>query len=227
MFGIFSAFTNLIGIAVNASSQAQQRKLQEQQLELQKKQFELEQQKYYDDMQSNYYSLMQDLQDMKGEQESALVSKNQAYEDIASNQLYLDRWQSEYDSSMNNAISESYALYDQQRAALGMTDVNAAESGRIGGSVGLISGTQKRNLTDLTGGTLSFSLKDNLLSNYLNATAQDLLAERQTASSAIRTGYDSIASYQEAIRLMQENIDSMTNTSEEMKKVLIENGRTV
>lgn len=197
------------------------------QRELQERQYQLEQQKYYDDMQSSYYEMMQSLESMRQSQSDSMVAKNQAYEDIAGNQLYLDRWQDEYDSTMQQAVSEAYSMYDEQRSALGLVDVSAAETGRVGGSVEAISRAQKRNLMKVTGTADGFNLEDNLLSRYLNATGQDLLAERQTASTAIQTGYDSIAAYQDAIRIMQENIDSMTATSEEMRKTLIENGRTV
>lgn len=223
-------FDFIFGIAntvSNSIAQHNQLELQREQLALQRQQHELQVKSYYDSMTSQYYSYMGQLEEMRSQQASAGIAINQAREDIASNNLFINRWQSEYDNAVGNAVDQSFNAYAEQAAAFGASMVSAGETGRKGGSAAVVSGVERRNLKNMVGDSLSFNLNDNPLASYINSTAQDLLAERQTALSGINTGYQAIASYQDAIKEFGFAMESMGSTTQQIKNELKKQGRFV
>lgn len=221
-----SAAVSAVGTIFSSIFGSKSNDLQEKQLALQEEQLELQKTSYYDDLQSSYYSYMSQLEDMNNSATSAQTAINQAQEDIASNEYYLSRWADEYDSTISSAVDSAYATYAEQANALGTINANNASTGRTGGSAGIVASIQQRQVKNLVGDSLSFNL-NGLLGTSVNTAAQDALAERQTAATAINTSYQSISTYQDTISNLNESIASMSATTEEIKKKLEENGRTV
>lgn len=221
------AATGIASLISGSVSRSQQLNIQQQQLELQRKQNALQEQQYYDSLTSNYYSYLSSLEDMRSAQGSAGLAINQERENIASNQYYLSRWADEYRSSMESAQDEAFNAYSTQMQALGNANAQAGATGQTGGSAAIISGLQRQQVKNLVGTNGGFNLGDSYLGRYVSGVGQDLLAERQTASSAIGTSYTAIGSYQDAITSLDSAISSMGGTAEEIKKRLKEQGRAV
>lgn len=218
---------SIVGDLISGAEGAASLYLQYQQLQIAQAQLELQEDTYYDDLTSSYYDYMSQIADMESEQSSAQTSINQAQEDIATNQEYLSRWGEEYSGTMQSAVDSAYSTYAEQASAL--SDVNASNSaaGKSGGSASILAKVQQNSVNKLVGDSGSFNLSSGSLASTVNSTAQDLLAERQTASSAIDTGYSSIQTYQDTISSLSESIASMESTTADIKTKLEENGRSV
>lgn len=169
-------------------------------------------------MQSNYYQYMQQLESMRGDLSQNQIAVDQTYENIATNINYLDRWADEYDLTMQNSVDEVYGQYQQMASNLGAGLAGAGESGARGGSVGLLNASSAASIKAITGSGSGFSLENNRLGAYLRSTSLDMLADRQTALSAVETGYRSIPAYQEAMKSLKGSIAQMETTTGDMKK---------
>lgn len=221
------AFISFMGLGVKALGLASQYNQQTEANNLQRDSLDLQQQSFNESMRSNYYSYMQQLESMRNEQAQDLLAINQQRENIASNQNYLDRWASEYDMSMQNGIDESFNQYQQLASNYSSSLVSNAETGRRGGSAGRLAGDSGMALASMNGGsTNGFNLTGSRLGSYLQSSAIDMMADRQTALSSLGTSYKAIDSYQNAIGTLQGSIDSMENTTgqmaDELKKKNIE-----
>ena len=192
----------------------------------QEKQLGLQQQQLNESMRSNYYSYMQQLNAMQGEYAQDQLAINQQRENIASNMNYMDRWASEYDLSMQNNIDEAYSQYQSLASNYASGLVSNAETGRRGGSAGMLAQDAGIGLKAINGSTEGFSLSGRL-GSFLQSSALDMLADRQTAISSIGTGYKAIGSYQEAMNSLQGSIGSMTATTDQMKNELKNKGMIV
>lgn len=178
---------------------------------------DLQRQSLNESMRSNYYSYMQQLESMQNEYGQDALAINQQRENIASNMNYLDRWASEYDLSMQNGIDESFGQYQQLASNYASGLVSNAETGRRGGSAGRLAGDAGMALASINGGsTNGFNLTGSRLGSYLQSAALDMMADRQTAISAVGTGYQAIGSYQKAMDHLQTSIGSMENTTGQM-----------
>lgn len=194
--------------------------------DMQRRSNDLQRESLDESMRSNYYSYMQQLESMRNEYSQDSLAVDQALQNIATNRNYLDRWAEEYDLSMNNAVDEGFAQYQQMASNLGTGLAAAGESGARGGSVGLINAGTARSLSQFTGQQQGFGLGGSF-GTMLRGTALDMLADRQTAISAVETDYRSIPMYRESMKLLQGSIDSMEKTTESMGEKLRKKGMEV
>lgn len=219
--GLVGAAAGATGVGVNWAFSSKQNKLQRQQLDLQKEQ-------YNENLRSNYYSYMQQLASMEDEYAQNQLSINQTTEDIASNQNYLDRWAGEYDQSMQSNIDDAWNSYQSLASNFSSGLVVSAEKGQRGGSAARINADNALALKSVAGSTEGFSLDgSNRLGAYVQSSALDMLADRQTALSSISTGYQSINSYKDAMKSLEESIGSMKVSTSDIKKELEGKGLTV
>lgn len=225
--GLVGAAASAAGVGVNWYYSSKSNERQQQQLELQKEQLKLQEQQYNESLRSNYYSYMQQLSSMEGEYEQDQLSINQGLEDIASNQNYLDRWASEYDQSINSAIDEAWSSYQEQASNYSSSLVSAGESGHKGGSSARVNQANALALKNLAGGAQGFTLSGGRLGSYVQSTALDMMADKQTALSAVSTGYKSIDSYKEAMKSLEGSISSMKKTTGEIENKLQAKGLSV
>ena len=180
-----------------------------------------------ENLRSNYYSYMDQLEGWRGDLSQTSLAMDQTLEDIASNRNYLSRWAEEYDLSMKNGVDEAFGQYQQMASNLGASIVSSAEMGASGGSAALVNAMGARSLMDANGGrTGRFDLSGRL-GSYLKINALDMLADRQTAMSAVDTGYKALGSYQKAMESLQANIASMEKTTGKIAKKLDKEGMTV
>lgn len=186
-------------------------------------------------LRSNYYSYMDQLASMQGQLADTQTALNANIENIATNRNYLDRWASEYDLTMNSAVDETFGQYQQIAGNLGMGNVGLGESGRSGGSAGLLNAGTANTLKTYNNGSLGGLDMDGRLSAYLRSTSLDMLADRQTALSSVENGYKAIPTYQEAIQELNTAIYGdkdkgtygMLATTADMKKQLKKEGLKV
>ncbi len=219
--GIATAAFSAAGVIVNWIYSEKQNKLQQEELQLQKDQ-------YNETLRSNYYTYMQQLSSMEDEYQQNQLSINQTVEDIASNQNYLDRWASEYDQSMQSNIDEAWNSYQSLASNFSFGLVAGAESGHRGGSTARINADNALALKSVAGSTEGFSLNgNNRLGAYVQSNALDMLADRQTALSSVSTGYQSINSYKDAMKSLEESISGMKTSTSDIKETLKEKGLTV
>lgn len=198
-------------------------------INLKRDELDLQRKSYNESLRSNYYSYMQQLASMEGDYAQDQLGINQNIENIASNQNYLDRWASEYDQSMQSAIDDTYNSYQQLASNFSAGLVSAAEKGQRGGSAQRVNEQNALALNSLLGGSSDggFTLKNNRLGSYIQSTALDMLSDKQTAISGISMGYKSISSYQDAMKILQDSIGTMRNTTTDLKNTLKEKNLTV
>ncbi len=221
-FAVASGLIGLFTAAANYSQTDDQLDREEKSLELQREQLKLQKDSYNETLRSNYYSYMQQLQGMESDYKQNQLSINQTKEDIASNKNYLDRWASEYDLSMQNSIDEAFSTYQGLASNFSAGLVTAGESGHKGGSSARVNEANALALKAVNGTTEGFSLTNNRLGATVQANALDMLADRHTALSAVSTGYQSIESYKEAMESLQNSINEMRATTDDIKKQLDE-----
>lgn len=228
IFAALGLALGAVGAITNYSNNKKASSLQQDQLELQRQQAELQKESYYDSLTDKYYQYLDNVNTMQSQLDSAQNASNQTNEDIASNEYFLTRWQSNYDASIKNSVNESFNTYAKQASSIGAANVAKAESGNLGGSKTVVSDIQKRQMLSLVGDSLQFNLSnDTLLGLNVNTTAQDLLAERQTALTAVRTGYRSLDTYKETMSTLKDSIGNMNNTALDLKKKLKGYGRQI
>lgn len=186
-----------------------------------------QQQSLNESMRSNYYSYMQQLESMNNELSQDQLAIAQQNENIASNMNYMDRWASEYDLSMNNAVDETFSQYQQLAANYAGGMVGMGESGRKGGTAGMAVANAGLDLKAMNGDTGGFGLSGNRLSSYLKSSALDMISDRQTALSSIGTSYRAIDSYGNAMKGLNDSISRMAATTEDLKNKLNGEGYTV
>ena len=235
------AIAGIVGAAASAASaganwyygsksndlQREQLGLQGEQLDLQREQQALQEAEYNESLRSNYYTYMQNLTSMEGQYSQNQLAINQERENIASNQNYLDRWASEYDQSMQSTVDDAYSTYQSLASNYSAGLVTSAEKGHKGGSSARVNQDNALSLKSLVGTTNGFTLKNNRLGAYVQSTALDMMADKQTALSSVNLGYQSIDSYKDAMKSLSESITSMKNSTSEMKETLLEKGLTV
>ncbi len=218
---ILSSFVDLAQIGFDWYFSLQNNSLKKDELELQKK-------SYNENLRSNYYSYMQQLSSMEGDYAQNQLGINQNVENIASNQNYLDRWASEYDQSMQSAIDDTYNSYQQLASNFSAGLVSTAEKGQRGGSAQRVNEQNALALNSLLGGSSNgFTLQNNRLGSYIQSTALDMLADKQTAISGVSMAYKSIDSYKDAMKTLQDSIGTMRNTTTDLKNTLKEKNLTV
>lgn len=213
LLGAGSLISNAVFGSRNDTRQEKQQSLQQEQLNQQ--------------LLSNYWSTMQNRESMNSDRNQLSIALDQTQEDIASNSYWLSQWQNEYDNTMKSSIDQAYSAYSDVSNALTAGIVQGAETGRIGGSVGLINQATASNLSSLTGNSgLGFSLNQKgSLGNYIRSTSLDMLADRQTAQSAVNVSKRSITGYEDAISSLNTSLADMDYTLSDMRKELKAKGK--
>lgn len=213
LLGAGSLISNAVFGSRNDTRQEKQQTLQQEQLNQQ--------------LLSNYWSTMQNRESMNSDRNQLSIALDQTQEDIASNSYWLSQWQNEYDNTMKSSIDQAYSAYSDVSNALTSGIVQGAETGRIGGSVGLINQATASNLSSLTGNSgLGFSLNQKgSLGNYIRSTSLDMLADRQTAQSAVNVSKRSITGYEDAISSLNSSLSDMDYTLSDMRKELRAKGK--
>lgn len=213
LLGAGSLISNAVFGSKNDTRQEKQQSLQQEQLNQQ--------------LLSNYWSTMQNRESMNSDRNQLSIALDQTQEDIASNSYWLSQWQNEYDNTMKSSIDQAYSAYSDVSNALTSGIVQGAETGRIGGSVGLINQATASNLSSLTGNSgLGFSLNQKgSLGNYIRSTSLDMLADRQTAQSAVNVSKRSITGYEDAISSLNSSLSDMDYTLSDMRKELRAKGK--
>lgn len=213
LLGAGSLISNAVFGSKNDTRQEKQQSLQQEQLNQQ--------------LLSNYWSTMQNRESMNSDRNQLSIALDQTQEDIASNSYWLSQWQNEYDNTMKSSIDQAYSAYSDVSNALTAGIVQGAETGRIGGSVGLINQATASNLSSLTGNSgLGFSLNQKgSLGNYIRSTSLDMLADRQTAQSAVNVSKRSITGYEDAISSLNSSLSDMDYTLSDMRKELRAKGK--